>query len=189
MAALLELMTYNNEFLLDSGGDFILYDDGAGLDCCCVSACCGDCPWLETYHTSLGKLKVTFTSGPVTGYIILGPTSLTMPNACIQWATLDASNVTDTGDFLWGGANAVFWCEDTGASAVPLKLLMTMGNGACEVNSIGVDPEFSECTESPDTLTVRYRWTMTELIPGGCSHCGGTPLVCPDIVVEVTLYP
>ena len=88
MAALLELMMYNNEFLLDSGGDFILYDDGAGLNCCCEVCVC-DCPELLTKLSSTTsgmsvRIQIPCLSVDVTeGLTNTG----SIPNVCASLAT------------------------------------------------------------------------------------------------------
>lgn len=179
-------MFNNGVLLFSSDGQLAM----AEACCCGLDPCCGLCPWLYDYWFAGGQLKITFTEGPLTGYIILQTTGTSQENSCLEWFVLDDSNLVDC-DSLYNG-DPYFWCESTGASDVPFKLSMTMGNGGCEVISIGVDPEFSECTlpvgaDPYGTITVRYRWAMGELFPGGCDGpCGGLP---QDIVVEVTLYP
>ena len=72
MAALLELMTYNNEFLLDSGGDFILYDDGAGLNCCCLGGC------STCYNQFPDELTATFTASDTQCTCLNGAPTMTL---------------------------------------------------------------------------------------------------------------
>lgn len=38
--AALELLTYLDEFLLNSSGEFIEYENAASFDCCCLNNCC-----------------------------------------------------------------------------------------------------------------------------------------------------
>lgn len=180
--------------LMFLNGQILFSNSMVAMDpaCCCdVNPCCGACPWLYNYWFNLGKLKLTFTSGPITGYSILAVTSTISPNSCLEWIDDDNTNIVDS-CFMSGGGPAVrFWCESTGASNEPFKLTIGLGNGGCEITNISDPPEFSECTDAvaPDpygTLTVRWRFTMGELFATGCDPCGGLP---QDIVIEITRYP
>lgn len=183
----MSLMFHNGQILFSGG---LVATDPA---CCCdvQQACCATCPWLYDYWFNLGQIKATFTSGPISGYIILDATSNTQQDSCLEWQTSDDTNVVDSCT-LYAGGTATFWCESTGASLIPLKFsLGGLGSGGCEVLMIGIDPEFSECTDAvaPDpygTVTLRYRWALNDLFPGGCDACGGLP---QDIVIEITRYP
>lgn len=174
-------------------GNSLLFSNGApamSTACCCTDVCCGACPWLSDYYVATGQFKATFTSGPISGYIILSVTGITQQNACLEWQTSDDSNVVDPCG-LYAGGTVVFWCEETGVSATPLRFSIGgIGSAMCEV-IYEVDPELIECTDAvaPDpygTLTIRSRWALNELAPGACAGCGGVP---QDIVIEITRHP
>lgn len=56
--ALLELLTYNDEFLIDDAGEFILSTDGDSECCCPVEGCCDR---LEPPGATPEHLPTTFT--------------------------------------------------------------------------------------------------------------------------------
>lgn len=175
-------------------GGTLLFADGLlamSSACCCTTQCCAVCPWLYDYWFANGKLKVTFTAGPITGYSILAVTSTISPNSCLEWIDDDNTNIVDPCFMAGGGPSVRFWCESTGASLEPFKIEIGLGSGGCEITNISDPPEFTECTDAvaPDpygTLTVRWRFTMGDLFPGGCDPCGGLP---QDIVIEITRFP
>ena len=61
--AALELLMYNDEFLLDTLGEFILYDGAASYGCCCPTALCCE---NKLPSTAVLIAKVTAVTGGAT---------------------------------------------------------------------------------------------------------------------------
>lgn len=61
--AALELLLYQDEFLLDLSNEFILYEDASSLDCCCGLCVC-ECDILQGHWEITGQLKAVWEFPP-----------------------------------------------------------------------------------------------------------------------------
>lgn len=178
--------------LMFLNGQILFSNSMVAMDpaCCCdVSSCCGGCSWLYDYWFANGQLKITF-SGAITGYWILSAVSPSEPGACTQWELSDLSNASDACNLFSNVSGAaIFWCETTDYSLVPMKLSLGVGGASCGVGGTSADgPDSTSCTApSPTygTLSVVFTRPLQELLVGGCATCGFPG----NITATVSLYP
>lgn len=136
---------------------------------CCCELCCG-CSWLEAYHASGGRIRVTFT-GQLTGYAIMDPVATPAVGNCLEWFTSDMTNVDDTACGLFP-QSAGMSCPSNNKTTAAIAFGIGTGSGTCDLSDPAVQNSFS----CGPPLAAVYTHALEEIVAGGCAPCsvGGT---------------
>ena len=178
--ALLELLTYNDAFILNDN-EFVLYEGADSLLCCCPIDVCCDCIRIEELRDAnegLGQSLCLTISGAISGTAILAPVAIGGPY-CASWS--GTANITRTcgGEFLDFAVD--FFCDTDGN----VNIAYSAGGAGCRLT----DPTLVsfQCGSSggnPDKLIAIFEAETLQILPGGCVWCGQQEIVVFTITEE-----
>lgn len=133
--------------------------------CCCETLTCCVCDWIEAYHASGGRIKVSISGGGISGYLILcADDTLAPDDNCSQWTHVCddfSTNLT----IICGGlvaSSAMFYCGRNNSFVLDLDIT----SADCEVFNIS---RVSISCGPP--LSIAFAASLRESLASGCAPC------------------